>query len=298
MLISSVSALILLPIGIVPQLYAQFNPMNPVTSINSFCKSRMYLNQTSAMLCRWLLILACIDRCLSCSTSPRIRSFATVRIARRIILLTIVIWILFPIHTIIYSNITPPGNVACSITNENVGVYHRFYTIIMGGVLPTIISLICSLFIWKYFHKRTTQIVARSILNQIDKKKKVRDQQVLIMLLIQVLIFLISTIPFMSVNIYDTLTKSVTNKSNDRRAIEAFAKTSTELLIYLITLSFYSNTIVSKTFRKEFLLSIRKLFHPHRIYPSSYVNTQTKTNTMQMNTTTINKLNQITIVPK
>lgn len=284
--------MVLLPIGIVPQLYSQFNSINPVTTINSFCKSRTYLNQTSAMLCRWLLILACIDRCLSCSTNTRIRSFATVEKARICIFLTVFIWFIFPIHTLIYSEIQLPGNIACSIINNDINVYHRFYTIIMGGVLPTIISLICSLFIWKYLQKRTNDLLRRTNLNRIDKKKKIRDQQVLIMLLIQVLIFLISTIPFMSFNIYETLTRSITDKSVDRRAIEAFLKTFTEFLIYLITLAFYSNTIVSKTFRNELIISIRKTIHPHRIYPSTFTNTNTNTNTMKMTVT--NRMNTTT----
>ncbi|CAF3769628.1 unnamed protein product, partial [Rotaria sp. Silwood1] len=59
LLSSSISALILLSIGIIPQIYALYNFANPFTTISSFCKARSYLNQTSAMSCRWLLVMAC-----------------------------------------------------------------------------------------------------------------------------------------------------------------------------------------------------------------------------------------------
>lgn len=194
--------------------------------------------------------MACIDRCLSCSMNARLRRLSNITITRRIVLIIIGVWLILPIHMLIFSNIQNPGNIACSVTNDDVAIYHRFYTIIMGGVLPSIIAFICSLFIWRYLHERRTRRIFFCN-NKGEKRNKIRDQQVLFMLLVQVTIFLVSTIPFMSFNVYDTLTRSVANKSPDRKAIEAFLKTLTEFLIYLITLSFYSNTLVSRTFRKE-----------------------------------------------
>jgi hypothetical protein len=197
--------------------------------------------------------MACIDRCISFSTNPRLRYLSTVSMARRIVVIIVGIGLILPIHLLIYSNIQPPGNIACLVTNNNVAIYHRFYTIIMGGAFPSILALICSLYIWRSFEERRGRRII-IITNDIERRKRIRDQQILFMLLVQVTIFVISTIPFMSFNIYDTMTQSVTNKSSDRKAIEAFCKTLTELLVYLITLSFYSNTLVSRTFRKELII--------------------------------------------
>ncbi len=94
-LASSVNALVLLSIGIVPQLYALYNSPNPFTTISSFCKARSYLNQTSAMSCRWLLIMACIDHCISCSNSARIRRFSAIPIVRKIVAIIIILWLIF-----------------------------------------------------------------------------------------------------------------------------------------------------------------------------------------------------------
>jgi hypothetical protein len=231
--------------------------------------------------------MACIDRCISCSTSARIRRFSSIIIARKIVVIIIILWLILPMHMIIFSDIQPPGNVVCLVRNNNVAIYHRFYTIIMGGVLPTIISLICSLFIWQYLQDRRKRRLIIVSYNVIERKKKIRDQQILFMLLTQVAILMISAIPFMSFNIYNTITRTITNKSTDRKAIEAFLKTFTELLIYLITLSFYSNTLVSRTFRKELIILFQLIitcgYQQHRAGPTAAI----QNNTLQ--TTTIMK---------
>jgi hypothetical protein len=258
--------MVLLSIGIVPQLYALYNSPNPFTTISSFCKARSYLNQTSAMSCRWLLVMACVDRCFSCSTNARIRRYSSVIIARRIAILLIVIWFILPIHVLIFMDIQLPGNIACLIVNTDVALYHRFYTIIMGSALPSVITFICSLFIWRNFQQtRRRRAVITSV--GVVRRKKIREQQISFMLLSQVAIFIISSMPFMSFNIYDTMTRLVTNKSADRKAIEGFFKTFTELLIYLIAMSFYSNTLVSPTFRKE-LITLFKLIVTYGRQPS------------------------------
>jgi hypothetical protein len=181
---------------------------------------------------------------------------------------------------LIFSDIQPPGNIACLVINNNIALYHRFYTIIMGGILPSIISFLCSLYIWKYLQDKRKRRLIIVLNNMIERRKRIRDQQVLLMLLIQVVIFIISTIPFMSFNIYDTITRTMTNKSADRKAIEAFLKTFTEFLIYLITLSFYSNTLVSRTFRKELIITCKCQQHRRRIIPM----TITQNNTLKMQT--------------
>jgi hypothetical protein len=286
-LASSVSAIILLFIGIVPQLYALYNSPNPFLTNSSFCKARSYLNQTSAMPCRWLLVMACIDRCISSSTNVRLRGLSTVPMARRIVVIIVGIWLILPIHMLIYSNIQPPGNIACSVTNNNVAIYHRFYTFIMGGVLPSIIAFICSLCIWRNFQERRRRIII--VNNLIKRRKKVRNQQVIFMLLVQVAIFVVSTIPFMSFNIYDTMTRSVTNKSPNRKAIKAFLKTLTELLVYLITMSFYSNTLVSRKFRKELIKLLQLIINfscqQIRLRINPFIGTVTRNNTVQMRMT-------------
>ena len=237
--------------GIVPLLYAQFNSPNPFTTIPAFCKIRIYVNQSSAMSCRWLLVMACIDRCLTCSVHARIRHVFTVKASRQSAVGLILIWMIIPIHTLIFSNIVPPRNIACVIINSHVVIYHGLYTLIMGGLLPPIIMLICTISIWHSLKKKNQrQIVTIVTIGQ--RRNTQRDQQVVAILLGQVVIHVISAIPFMANNFYSNLTRGIPNKSADRLAIENFVGVITEVCVYIFPAStFYCNTFVSRTFRRE-----------------------------------------------
>ncbi|CAF1053058.1 unnamed protein product [Rotaria sordida] len=128
----------------------------------------------------------------------------------------------------------------------------------MGGTLPPIVMFICALFIWKCLKRKNQR---RKISNMVKSKqqKNIRDQQVLIILLAQVIIFIVSTIPFMSNNLYKTLTRNILDKSIDRQAIENFLQVITELFVYIFPASsFYLNTLVSRTFRRKFIIMFKR----------------------------------------
>ena len=257
-------------IGIVPLLYAQFNSPNPVTTITTLCKIRGYVNQSSAMSCRWLLVMACIDRCLTCSMHARFRHVFTVKASRQIAAGLILIWMIIPIHLLIYVNIIPPGNIGCVILDTTTSIYHGLYTLIMGGFLPPIIMLICTISIWLSLKKKNErQTVTTVTIGQ--RRNTHRDQQVVIILLAQVVIYVISAIPFMANNFYANLARGIPNKPPDRVAIESFAQVITELSAFIFPAStFYCNTLVSRTFRQE-LFHMFKWLHPssQRIKPNS-----------------------------
>ncbi|CAF4418625.1 unnamed protein product [Rotaria sp. Silwood2] len=257
-LASSFATLILLSMGIIPLIYAEFNSLNPFFCINAFCKIRVYINQSSAMSCRWLLVMACVDRSVACSGNINIRHFLTTNMTRRITVLIIIIWMILPIHTLIFVNIIPPGNIACRVTNNNMAIYHGIYTIVMGGTLPPIVMLTCTRFIWKCLKRKNER---RQMINMArsEQRKNIRDQQVLIILLAQVAVFIVSTIPFMSNNLYTTLTRKIPDKSIDRQAIENFSQVITELFVYIFPASsFYLNTLVSRTFRRELITMFKR----------------------------------------
>ncbi|CAF3148643.1 unnamed protein product [Rotaria sp. Silwood2] len=275
--------------GIIPLIYAQFNSSNPFFSINAFCKTRGYVNQWSAMSCRWLLVMGCVDRCIECSTNANIRRCLTVHMARRIAILVVIIWMVFPIHKLIFSNIILPGNIGCITTNNSVAIYHDIFILIMGGTLPPLIMLICTMFIWKSLKMRNERRVMLRPTGS-ERQKNTRDQQVLIILLTQVAIYIVSALPFMSNNLYTALTRDVQNKSVDRRAIEGFAQVISELFVYIFPAStFYSNSLVSRTFRKELMAIFKCLIlcrnrKQSRIGPINQTRLNDKTNGLNMQT--------------
>ncbi|CAF1123664.1 unnamed protein product [Adineta ricciae] len=276
-LASSIATLILLFPGVIPQVYALTNTPNPVFN-QGFCRARGYLTQMSAMLCQWLLTVACIDRCLLTSTNPRLRHLATAPIALKIVLLLFIMWLLIPIHILIFADARRIGYISCMMSTDASAIYHTIYTILAGGVFPPLIMLICTRVLWKSLQAKRQ----RQKLTQIrQKKREIRDVQILAMLVLQVFIFILFTLPYMMFNLYLAFTRSVTNKSADRLAIEAFLQLFTEITVFVHpSVTFYSNTLVSQTFRNELFIFVRKILtcghdqqlrHRRRIHPSASV---------------------------
>ncbi|CAF1125791.1 unnamed protein product [Adineta steineri] len=256
LLASAVAALVLILMAIIPQLYALNHTPSSLFNGN-FCKAQGYITQVSAMLCRWLLTIACIDRCLLTSTNASLRLFATVHIAKKIILLLHIIWLIFPIHMLLFADVRRIGYITCMLSTDSSALYHSIYSIIAGGFLPTFIMSICAKYIWKNLQLKRQR---RGMINlqRRQNKREIRNIQILIMLLLQVIIFVLFTFPYMSFNLYLTFTRSVTNKSTDRLAIESFMQLFTGVTVLVHpAISFYSNTMVSQTYRNELIILFR-----------------------------------------
>ncbi|CAF1123681.1 unnamed protein product [Adineta ricciae] len=280
-LAASISTIIMLFVGIIPQIYALKHTPSPIFN-RDFCKARTYLAQISAMLCRWLLIIACIDRCLLTSTDARLRRFTTVPIAQKLVLVFCIIWILIPIHVLIFADVRKLGYIICMMSTDTMAIYHNIYTITSGGILPPLIMLICAKILWKSLQAKRHR---RELIQGRQRRNETQNTQILIMLLLQVVIFIVFTLPYMSSNLYFAFTRSVTNKSADRLAIESFVNLFTEVVVFVYpAFTFYSNTLVSRTFRNELLVLVRRIltsvcgqrfYRIQRIHPSTFTITRT-----------------------
>jgi hypothetical protein len=254
---ASVMAIIGLPIAIVPYLYSINHP-NPFATIDAFCKIRTYLLQSIAMICRWCLVAACLDRCALTSTNARLREFAKVRIAYRVIALLTIIWLILPVHVFVFFDVRGGGcNALYSI---GAALYHSIFSIVFGSVLPVSIMIICAVLIRRNLvlkRQRRLQLTTNQQNNNEDVQRR-RDQQVFVMLILQALVFVVTQTPWMLFFFYTAATIYVSNKSIDRIVIEQFIGFTVELIVYLFfVLSFYLYTLASHTFRQELM----KLLH-------------------------------------
>lgn len=269
---ASATVFITLPLGVASYIYS-LNHDNPNTTIVSFCKIRSYLIQSSIMMYRWFLVAACFDRYALTSVNVRLRDFAKVRIAYRVIAVIMIIWLILPIHVLIFFNIKgdkcfPGGSIAVSL-------YHSIYTIITGSVRPVSIMIVCAVLT---HHNLVLKRQARLQLNihrqnNNEHVQRKRDQQVVAMLLIQALVFVVTQTPWMLCNIYTAATIRVTNKSVDCVAIEQFINFIAESALYLLcTLSFYLYTLVSRTFRNELMKLLRCLIRHRSTHDTKRIN--------------------------
>jgi hypothetical protein len=99
----------------------------------------------------------------------------------------------------------------------------------------------------------------RNEAQELDRK---RDQQVLAILLIQVIAYIILVTPLLIVQIYDAITLPISNKSINRLIIEQFVFNIADTLASIYSaIPFYLSTIMSRMFRDELAIVVRKLFH-------------------------------------
>jgi hypothetical protein len=266
---ASIAMTVTLSFGYIPYAYAAYHP-NPVSTTSSFCKIRSYAVQSSGLVYRWLIVMACIDRYMSSSESIVLRGFANPRIAYRIVLINVIIWIILPVHILIFDDIV---GIQCTFTLVAISIYHSIFAIVIGFLLPLLIMIICAVLIGytlAFKRERRQHNIGQQNQEQAVRLLNARDQQVLIML------FCLSAMPWTIYLLYNAITRTVTHKSTDRIAIESFLKYITEMIAYIDpTSSFYIYTLSSQTYRRELIKTIRGILnyrnrrwvHPQRIVP-------------------------------
>ena len=268
-----------LGLGIGSSMYT-LDHVDPNTSILAFCKMRIYLSQAVSLTYRWSLTVACFDRYARSATNVRLRNFARVRIARRVVGTLVIVWLILPVHTLIFYNLKAG---ACGILyNNTAALYHSIFSTMVSCILPTSIMFTCALFIRRNLalkRQRHLPVVSlqRGIRDEVEHSNHTRDKQVLMMLFTQVMVYVVSVTPLMIIYIYTAVTLNISNKSVERITIERFAAFTAEAMIYLFPASsFYLYTMSSRTFRNELIrllrsaLSCRRLINIQRIEPITH----------------------------
>ena len=259
-MIASIGMLINSGLGLGSTLYA-VNNVDPQTSILAFCKLRIYISQFGAMVYRWCLVAASLDRYALSSTNARFRQLATVKTARRTVAIIVSVWVVLPVHTLIFYNLNAG---TCGIVfSFPVALYHSIYTTIAGTVLPIAFMLAFALLIRRNLDQRrvrrhNTVHQSTGARNEVEHLHRKRDQQALKMLIVQIVVFAILTIPLMVHNIYTAVTLTVSNKPADRLSIERFARFVVDVIVYFYpVVSFCLYTMASRTFRGELMKVLR-----------------------------------------
>ncbi|UJR06857.1 hypothetical protein I4U23_011146 [Adineta vaga] len=254
--------LIALSIRIIPLIYA-FNHPNLYNTISSFCKARNYLLSMSAMMYHWLMVGACFDRYIHTLINGNLQRFVSFYMTIRIIGIIVIIWLILPFYQIPWTDVQMN---LCVFSIPIVGIYHSFFTIICGGLLPPLFMFIFTLLIRHNLYLKNLRI--RHHQNPIQQRNEQhqnnvlhsRDQQALIMLFIQIFIYIISNLPWTIGLVYTALTRYMI-KSSYHLIIETFLKFLTEYIWYMYpVLSFYMYTLVSRTFRRELKRIIKSTF--------------------------------------
>jgi hypothetical protein len=252
---ASVVNLLIIIFGIIPTISASFIT-DPSLYLTWACKLKLYGLHSLLMMSRIYVVMACIDRYTFCSSNARLRQFSRRQIALKILPIVVIIWLLVPIHMLIFVEVQIPY-IRCG-TSGTYSLVYSIYSFICSS-LPLTLMIIFSM-LAVYNLRQVNQRVLPVNNNQLGTghiRLKKYDYQIMMMLIGEVIIYLISNILHPTNTLYMLLTavpKGSPPKSASRLAIEGFVTYLTwGFLIYLNSCStFYINFCTSKVFRSRF----------------------------------------------
>ena len=199
-----------------------------------YCKIRAYFIQVSSLISMTCMCLATIDQYFATCSRPQWQQWCNINLARRLLAIFILIWILHNIPFIIYYDqviSVTTGKITCVVTNN---IYQKYtiygVSVILTKFLPIFISCFFGILAYRNVQQlshRTLPVVRREL-----------DKQLTQMILLLVVVSVFSLTPYAIVYM---LTVASPLMQNSVLATQLqFASTFTLILAYFYyTVGFY-----------------------------------------------------------
>jgi len=235
--------------GTIPFIYA-LNHTNLVTTSLIMCKLQFYFRHTPYQMLRTFIIFACINRYISSNVQHRFQIFNQYRITIRCIICVIIFWLLACLFIPILLSIE---NGVCGMFNTISALIYSIYLLIFAGILPPLAMIISSLLILYNLKNIRTRIQPINTKSKNTNLTRKRDRDYMRMLLVEILIYILTTIPFTVVVFYTTILQLQTLNYNYNQSQIFLIYMTRSFLLYLNnSLPFWIYIIMSKSFRNEF----------------------------------------------
>jgi hypothetical protein len=165
-----------------------------------YCKLRGYFAVVFTTISVTCFCLATIDQYCATSSRPRFQQWCNIKLAQRLIIIFITIWILHGIpYLIFYINIIPPSTnkIMCTLTNT-IFIQYRTYVVVLGfvGFLPVFISILFGTMAY-----RNVQQLAHYTLPLVRREL---DKQLTVMVLSQVIVNCFALLPVTIANAFES----------------------------------------------------------------------------------------------
>lgn len=243
----SFCSLIGLNSAVVPYIYGLNHP-NPLSHSLVVCKLQYYLRHVFSQLMRIFFVLACADRYATSSSRPCIRSFSRPQVAFHVIPVVIIFWVLLGIFPTMLYSIT---NGVCDAPSGLLNIMYSVYIMIVLGILPLLSMFTFGILMVLNLKKVRSRIHPIRLRSMVPILRK-RDRDMMRMLLVELSIYILTTIPNTIVLIYRAVNQN-TSSTVQRQAIESLIYFIARVfLLYLNNgLSFWIYLLTSKSFRFE-----------------------------------------------
>lgn len=239
----SIFAIIYLIWSIVPYFYTLYYT-EPAIYILFYCKIKLYVTHVLGQYLRFCVVFVCIDRFLATRADARVRLLNSTALAKKLLLIMIIGCPLIAIHLPILIQIQ---NNVCS----QFGIYkliYAIYQLFIIGIVPHVLMSVFSIL----------AIISLRQRHNSQQRAKRRDRYLARMVVVEVVLNVLTSVPYSINLIYGAVTYS-TSKTSERIRIESFITFVTTFQIYLVSvIPFYLFLLTAKPFRKEFFNVIGK----------------------------------------
>ncbi|CAF1050828.1 unnamed protein product [Didymodactylos carnosus] len=278
---SSIANIFVIYFSLFTRLLTQYAGIPTDTGSDTFCKTKYYILYSSRTLSAWLIVLAAIDRYASSSQDYRRRKFSRLSVAYSLIgIISGFIFIIY-VHVLVYFKLTFIRNqynqfVPSCLQQAGFNIYpvfSDFFFLTWYCLLPPLLMAIFGILTIKNVRTSQRRIMANN--NATLKQQLKKNNQLVKMLLLQILIFIPLTLPLAMQKIYTTLTVNSVKSAYTLATDDFSAQTIALLSNAYHSINFYVYTLSARTFRVELL----KIFHYHperRIRDNHHLTNTTK----------------------
>ena len=241
----SICGLVGLNISTIPYIYG-LDHRDAINQSLFFCQIQFYLRHAFNQLMRTFFVLACADRYACSSKEAKIRAFSRDIIAVRLIPLVSLFWLLVAIFPTMLRTL---HHGKCDARSGVYDIIYTIYILMALGVFPLVMMSIFGILMMRNLKELRGQTLRK------------RDQDMMRMLLIELIIYIITTIPNTVMHIYKSAVTNI-EKNEERKIIEAFVIYIARIfLLYMSnTFSFWIYLTTSKSYRLEVKTMFIKYF--------------------------------------
>jgi hypothetical protein len=260
---ASIVSLLALYSGLISRLLGGYN-LDLTTWNSILCKLRFYFYYVDVALLSWFLVFASLDRCLCTSRLVYRRNFSRRRIAYRLVLYATIISVLFYLQ-VFYCFVAEQNQfpVECYSKGVICRPFNDTQFLIVYSLLPAILMAILGCLTINNV-RQMGRYIEPAVNNNISRQKRI---QLVPMLLVQVVLFCVFTIPLAVTKLYNSLTVLLNLQlTPEDIARETFIFNVTVLISYLnCSVSFYVYALAGSLFRKELKKTIHRIITKNRL---------------------------------
>ncbi|CAF1140431.1 unnamed protein product [Adineta ricciae] len=247
LLASTLATLPLMYVSILSRIGIGFR-ITPFYYIPILCKLQVYIANVSVSLVIWFTIGSCWDRFLSSSRKACVRQMSSHRNSRRTILaITFCISVAYAQIFYCFDGPLVMAAAPCSAKNTPCTTIDTILLFFIQFFAPPLLIFCLGIKIYQNVHQMAT-ISSHQQGHVLNKQKA--DRSILKMIVFQVIVLLLCSLPIIVFRLYSTATMAI-SKSNLRRSIENLIFNATLMIFYCDKMcSFYIYTLTSYHFRK------------------------------------------------